>query len=110
MSRPVKRHVRQGPEGSRARALLSPWTRGGQRPGTSICSSIQKLSEANVGGLGRLHHVGVIEHQLSLQPVSPSQRRGSGTENSKLLIMCWWPARILEPARDPASHLIRTRQ
>ena len=74
-------------------------------------SPIQKiLNSITEGYLWRLYHVGMIHHELNLQPFSPSWRIGQwgvvGLKVFKLLIMSWsfwWPALgpILKLSRSP---------
>lgn len=45
-------------------------------PSSWMCSLTQKLSECLWGSLLRLHHVDVIDPELSLRPLSPSWEVG----------------------------------
>lgn len=87
-------------------------------PGLSWCASpaappcVQQarssLNAATLGLLWRLHHIGMIDHWLHIQPFTLPKRMGAGLK-IPILIIAWsvqWPALMQRPTQ---SHLIRAK-
>ena len=79
----------------------------------STCSPARKLSKACAFGiwgfLWRLHHMGMMDHKIHFQPLSPLWRMGE--EGLKIpSISSWLGLSGEQPSSEPTqSHLFRTR-
>lgn len=67
----------------------------------------RSLNPVAQGFLWKFCQIGMINHYLNFQYLSPLQRTEHGTQSSKLLIMCWFfwrPASMTEQVHKELTH------
>lgn len=100
----MNRYIGQGPEASAAPEFLYPLGLGAS-PFRHGCAHQSRGSPNPTvqGSLWRLHHMGMLNYELNLYPISPPWRMDCRAKSSKLLIPAWsfwWPVPIQESTKS----------